>query len=76
MKDWTIVSKKSPRPTETHIEGDLYKHTTANFHGEHETKQHEAFKDVSDSSISPQICGCSEFKESETNKHDPSRYFF
>ena len=58
------------------MEGDLYKHTTANFHREHETKQHKAFKDVSDSSISPLIGGCSGLKESETNTHDPGRYFF
>ena len=44
--------QKSPRPTETHVEGELYKHATANFHREHETKQHEAFKDVSESPIS------------------------
>ena len=63
---------------DTGIEGDRYTHTIANFCWEHVTKQHVASKDTSDCSIWSQTNGCSGFKISATNRHDPEqkwRYF-
>jgi len=64
---------RSYSPTESSVEGDLYRLTTAILRDAQVIKQHVIFKVDDDFSISSQIEGCSGNNMSATNIQEPGR---